>query len=417
MKRVLMAGGAMFAFGFAVAWLVKPDSGRVAAVPSVKPENPRNGPARRNPDLVRNAVPSRVKACLDKIDAAARTKDGYQQFVTVTDEIRELPTSDIPLMIEQMSRRAGFSGLDYQRKRVLEDLVKNWYDKEPQAALDWVSAMENVPDRQNLMSVMIGKAAEKDFDHAVGLAKTYGTKELGGLDMPHEIQEKLGSLGVERLFEVLRAFPTSEGRTGSSITFAADFSFRDFASLLTEDPKVLEQMSFFPGNFLQEWTRRDHQEAWAWVTAKENGDSLPFTDPSDFFDAYRTGHSVEEINTLILDYMSRQTDDERKYRFAWDSLANRVDTAQIQDFLARLPGERSENLRRIVAMSTHGSGGSYDEFKEALCGLMSPQERIEVLPRALGGSIPQDDQYQQILKRLGHSDAVIQSMFSVPGKK
>lgn len=415
MKRVVMVGGAMFALGFSIAWLAKPENDSGVAVPSADQGNVRAGPSRRNPDSPRNTVPPRVRACLEKLDAATKSTNETDKLDKIRSEIRDLPISDIPLMIEQMSRRAGFSGLDARQKGVIGDLVLKWYEQEPQTSLDWVAAMENATDRQSLMSKIVGKEAGKDLDHAVELAKRYGTKELGGLEMPQEIKQKLESLGVESMFEVLRAFPTMEGRFESSITFADNFPFKNLAYMLTKNSKEAEHFSFFPSNFLQEWTRRDPQAAWQWVTAGENIDSLVFSDPRGFFEAYRAGRSAEEINTLILDYMSRQTDDDRKFQFAWNSLADHVDAAQIRDFLMRLPGERSENLHQMVKVAARGFGSNYDNFKEALYGMMSPQERMEILPQVLGGaSFLQDGRCKQILKQLGHTDAEIQAMFS-PG--
>jgi hypothetical protein len=84
----------------------------------------------------------------------------------------------------------------------------------------------------------------------------------------------------------------------------------------------------------------------------------------------------------------------------------------------RLPGERSENLHQMVKVSARGFGSNCDNFKEALYGLMSPQERMEILPQELGGaSFPQDGRCKQILKQLGHTDAEIISIFSLAGKK
>ena len=415
MNRFVWIVPVAFVLGFAIAWTGKPvdrtateaPSGKTAANSRTSSREPRAGAQRTAPAM------ERVKGYLRRIDEAA-TQEGFS-----LDPLKDIPAGDIPLLIEQWKKRAGFSGLDYDEQYQIKKLVRDWYEKEPQAALDWVAGMECQKDRQELISEMVGAEAKRNLDHALELAKQYGKRELGGLDMPHEIQNVLGECDPTRFMEIMRAFPSDgTGSSGSAVDFREDFDFAALADMLDKErgENNNPSYSFSPSNFVNEWTKADPEAAWNWVS-KKKGDALVFNGANEFFETLAQSRTKEEINVFVIDQMAAHENDDSKFRLAWQALSSKPDAAQITDFVSRLPGDRDMNLERLTKASQYGSGGHYDEFKDLLVAQMTVEERRLILPKVFGGEGEDGSNRKRItrtLRRLGHTDAEISEMLPKP---
>lgn len=407
MNRFVWMLPVAFALGFAVARTSRPQDRQPLATKaagavtngSANPRATKAGERRQSP------ASDRVKGYMRRIDEAATTKNFSP------DLLKDVPTDEIPLLIEQWKKRAGFSGLDYKEQFQIKRLAKAWYEKEPQAALDWAAGMECRKDRQDLISEMVGAEAKRNFDHALELAKRYGKVELGGLNMPHEIQEKLGQFDPARLMEILRMFPsTPTSNIRGPVDFKANFDFATMAELMDHpglDNKE-QTYAFFPSNFVSEWAKIDLEAAWTWLSnQKEN--SLAYNGIDGFFTALSTHRTKEEINQFVIDQMTKRADDDSKFRLAWQALTSKPDSDQIADFINRLPGDRGVNLERLAQASVNGSGGPYDQFKEILVAQMTAAERRQVLSKVFASSINGSDRgvIVRTLRQLGHTDAEI----------
>ncbi len=408
MKRFVWMVLLAFALGFAIAWTAKPVD-RISNTASVG--EPAGRAAPREPRAAtphQNAAAERVKGYLRKSDE--QTAKGVYSSNLFTD----MPTGDIPLLIEQWRKRAGFSGLEYNEQFQIRRLAKEWYEKEPDAALAWAAGMECQKDRQALISEMVGAEAKRNFDHALELAKQYGTVALGGLEMPNEVREKLGDGDPARFMEIMRLFPAAgSGRSGGEVEFKENFDFATLAAMLekADDETKGESYSFFPSNLIKDWAKIDPEAAWNWVS-REKGGQMPFSGADDFFSALAATRSKEQINDFVIDQMASRNDDESKFRLAWQALARRPEAAQITDFINRMPGDRGANLEQLVKASSHGSGGPYDEFKEILVTQMTADERMRILPKVFASSSSGDDRrvIAGTLRQLGHTDAEINAM-------
>lgn len=407
MKRAIWIVLPAFVLGFAIAWVGKPVNRALPAPPcdNLEPSNRSSARERRTGSLQPGLAMDRVKGYLRKIDEAS-AKRGFS-----SDLLKDVPTGDVPLLIEQWKKRAGFSGLNHDEQSQIRKLVQDWYEKEPLAALDWVAGMECGKDRQVLISEIVGAEAKLNFDHALELAKQYGKKELGGLEMPNEVRDKLGECDPARFMEIVRAFPSSgSGSGGSYVDFNENFDFAGLAELLkkADGANEDESFSFFPSNIVREWTKYDPEAAWNWIS-NEKSDSMPFNGADDFFETLATTRSPEQINAFLIDQMAVCKDDDSKFRLAWQALATEADSAQIADCLTRLPGERSLNLEKLAKAAMHGSGGKYDDFKDVLVAQMTVEERRVVLPKVFGGSDYGSNRKKltQTLRQLGHTDAEI----------
>lgn len=411
MKVSFWTAPVVFALGFVIAWMGKPVDRKSTEPPTGKtaddarnsPREPRTGPQRTTPPL------ERVKGYLRMIDED-KTKEGSN-----TDPLKDIPVADIPLLIEQWRKRAGFSGLDYDQQYQIKALVRKWHEQEPQAAFDWVTGMECRKDRQELISEMVGAEAKRNLDHALELARQYGKPELGGLEMPHEVQNRLGECDAARFMEIMLAFPSDgTGSTGSEVDFREDFDFAALAAMLDKErgENHSSSFSFSPSNFVNEWTKADPEAAWNWVS-KKNGDQLVFNGTGEFFETLAQSRTKQQINDFVIGQMAAQENDDSKFRLAWRALSSKPDAAQIADFVSRLPGDPDMNLERLATVSNSGSGGHYDEFKDLLVTGMTVEQRRLILPKAFGG-IGEDGSSRKkltrTLRQLGHTDAEISEM-------
>lgn len=409
MNRSLMFVCIAFVLGFAIAWTGKPQDQKIVdKQPQGVPANDRP-PTRESRKAAQpsSSTMDRIKGYMRKIDET-KAERGYS--VTSFDKI---PTGDIPLLIEHWSKRAGFSGLDYSEQHQIQQLVKGWYEKEPDTVLAWVAGMESRKDRQGLLSEIVGTEAKRDFSRAMQIAKQYGTREQGGLDMPHEVREKLDECDPAQFMEILSAFPSDgSGSTLSDVNFKENFDFAQLASLMDKDlsAAVKQSYSFTPQNFVTEWTKANPDAAWQWL--KDNNGGSPFNDTHAFFKSLAEFRTKEQISAFVIEQMGSRTDDEAKFSLAWQALTAKPDAGQIADFMTRLPGERISNLERLAETSANSSGGEYDEFKNLLVSEMTPEERRIVVPKAFSSHHGSDSRNMmaRTLRQLGHTSEEINEM-------
>jgi hypothetical protein len=409
MKRFVWMVLLAFILGFAIAWTAKPANKTPTKETSADtPANGRTSLRELRATAQRPAI-DRVKGYMRQIDEAAAKRDFS------SDLLKDIPMGDIPLLIEQWKKRAGFSGLDYNEQHQIKKLVAEWYEKEPQAALDWVTSMECKKDRQELVSEIVEAEVKRNPDHALELARQYGKRELGGLDMPNAFRDVLGDSDPARFMEILRAFPSEDsGSSGSNVAFKENFDFAELAALLDKEAGDNNKptYSFMPSNLLSEWTKVDPDAAWNWVSKQNN---MVFNGADEFFDTLAKTRSKEQINAFVVDQMATREDENSKYRLAWQALASKPDAAQIADFFTRLPGDRVKNLEQLTKAASSGSGGPYDEFKSLLVSQMTVEERRQIIPKFFVAN--SDDSRRMIartLRQLGHTEAEINEMLPTP---
>ncbi len=408
MKRLVVSILAAFTLGFAIAWTGKPtNTASIEAPPmtgsrSALSRVPHSVEPRQNPML------DRVKGYLRKMDETPREDFSPNVFENIA-------MGDIPLLIEQWKKRAGFSGLDYDEQHQIKQLARSWYEKEPEAALSWMAGMECKKDRQELISDMVGVEATRNFEYALELARQYGKVELGGLDMPSEVKDKLGESDPTRFMEIMSLFPSADsGSGGSSVDFKENFDFAGLAALWDKTSAETKEQhySFVPSNFIEEWTKTDPQAAWNWVS-KESTPAMSFNGADGFFETLAKTRSTAEINTFVINEMALRTGDDSKFDLAWEALASKPDAAQTADFIARLPGDRDVNLEQLAKRSSRSSGGNYNEFKEILLAQMTVEQRRQLIPKAFGEDTEHSRKFMaRALRQLGHTDAEIQAMLS-----
>jgi hypothetical protein len=406
--RILIPAAA-FSIGFGIAWSVKPSTKTGDDTPDAIPTRVQR-PAADVARSTRNITNTRIQQHLDKLLG----KNQYHNQNVTQDALRDLRKEDYPGLLHALAARAGITGLDYNEQHILGQVISQWYESEPDTALQWVLGLENKKDSSKFLSDIMGHVADKDWDAAVAMAEQYGTAQGREVDMPYSMRNTLGKLDAHELVRVLGFFTSSSGSSGSAIDFSPDFDFRAALDGLVESKKSLKngtQLKFTPSNLVSEWAKRDFDSALAWA---RTGNDVSFNSITEVFSAAAATASIDELAGMAVQLMQESNQEQdQKYRATWGILANRANPELVASFIQQLPGDRQNHLSHLLATSFSGSGSSYDAFKEILLSQMTASERIAafqsepVQSRSFGRS---REFFTPILMRLGHTQQEIDRM-------
>jgi len=396
---------ATFALGFATAWTTKPTAppatatagsptpGHPATTKSVRP--PKDGPDR----LAAGIIKQLDEASYDETESSAILSD--------------ISSAGFLEIIQDYTRRAGVTGLDYDDQQKVQKLITAWYAKDPDAALQWVLGLAKPKDRQEFLTQLIGDVSKTDLDTALTLLREHGKQEDGGWNVPSNLVQELGKRDAATMLRSLEHFISSNGScSGSQIEFAPGFDFRAALDGFADIQARLapsQSLASIPTNLLGEWAKRDSSAAWAWL---QEGKKVPFNDMEVFFNGYTRIASPEEVADMLVEAMALKSVSSQKFELAWHVLADQPSASMISRFLESDPGGRDETLQALFAESTRGTGGRFDEFKQLLLREMSGTERSAVLAsRFEHGLVPAEVSfYTPLLRQLGHSDEEIRQM-------
>jgi hypothetical protein len=394
-----------FTLGFAAAWTMKPSTppapatsashtaGHPSASKSVRP--PKDGPDRQVAKLIK------------QLDEA-----GYDETKSSA-ILSDISSAAFLEVIQDYTRRAGVTGLDYDDQQKVQKLVAAWHAKDPGAALQWVLGLAKPKDRQEFLTQLIGDISKTDLDTALTLLREHGKEEDGGWNVPFYLVQELGKRDVATMLKSLGTFITSDGSSsGMGIEFSPGFDFRAALDGFAEIQAGLakgQHLASIPSNLLAEWAKRDATAAWAWL---QQGKEVPFNDVDVFFNGYTTIASPEEVAGLLVEAMALKSSSTEKFELAWHVLADQPNASKITHFLEQAPGGRDDTLRDLFAQSTRGSGGHFDEFKQLLLQQMNGSERSAVFTSRFkhGASPAEVSFYKPLLHQLGHSDEEISRM-------
>lgn len=403
--RLILCFG-IFGSGFATSWLVKPTAGGADSPAPVPSREHASNSTRPVKDAAKPRFAEQLKALVEARYNEAKTKEALDQ----------VKTEDFPRLIDELVRKAGFTGLDYRARSSVDDLIAEWYHRDPDMALAWVLAQENTVDRENLLRGLIGKVMKIDFKQGLALLLQTGKKEDGRWNVSMEFFEGLGRLNEEEMLRALGAMTCAKDAwLGGEVKFSGDFDFRRVLDGLTEIRKGLrggEEVAAVPSNLLEDWAKRDPTAAWEWLQQHER---LPYARPESFFKGYRSVTSTGDCAAFLAEVVGNNDSPslEERFRSAWSVLSQEPNTEMLSAFLQKSPSGRLESLTGLFYASMNGSGGSYDRFKETLLRQMTAEERVHAIEHFRKYSSFGDvELFPPLLRQLGHSDEEIQRMLS-----
>jgi hypothetical protein len=395
-----------FALGFGVAWWLKPEP----APPESEADRPKVAPRIPGRDA---GLQEHVISAATTLDALADLRYQPQDF---SGELEAIDVSEIPGLLGSLADRAGYFGLASKDETVLEKLVLHWFDRAPDEALLWVLSLEPEADRDKLLRELVNHEAEEDLDAAIALARrcsgTDGTANnfLGGL------QQKAADKGEAKLLELCRlSAGRTDGASGLGLVYPPDFNFRKMLDGLVEISGSLgegEQIATVPSNLLEEWTRRDPQAAFDWVS---QGHEISFNGMEEFIEAYAEIGGDREVGALVGGiFDAAEPHASTRYDLAWEALSEAPRPGTLEGFLetAGAAATREAHLAGLLDRSGAFFGSDYDQARRVIVEGMTPEERRRLIsasslsPELRRKLIPE-------LRRLGHSDAEIAAMTGV----
>ncbi len=393
---------------FALAWAIKsgmplPQQTNPAAADSADSRSSKNRTAKKS------STPStaRVLGYLDKITQAASGNGTLLQEV-----MKDIPISEIPALLAEWQKRAGFSGVDSTQQKAIKQLIAQWYEQDANGVLTWLAAIEPKADRNMMLTGVLLFEAGRDWDRALAIAEQFGSREEDGLRMPGEFYDKMGECDAPLVMKILQAFTKSSHSTsGNYINFKDGFDFAAMGQMLTQAKEADASLHFssFPANFLDAWSERDCSAAWDWIV--KNPETAPFADIKNVFPQLSKALGVQAANRALIDAVRDPSEGKVDYVRAWDALGSQTNAEQIADFIGQLPGQRSQHLEGMVKVGGNGTGNYYDRFNEVLIEEMTPEERMALLPKTYAtsyGAVIKNA--TQVLQKLGHSQAEIDAM-------
>ena len=369
-SSILLAG--TFAAGFLCAWLAKP-----AESPPPPTDLSAEAPEAQEPRQSRRLTALQRRSSADA-RIAAFLDDG-QDWQPRLDE-------DYPRLIAALQRRAGLSGLDSRAETILKRLVRDWYDSNPDEALSWVLAIGKPKDETELLNVIVSHLANKDWQAAVALAEQHGAAAGRVIEMPPGVlREMMNTLSPEEFARVYRAGWSRGSLSFNPHGFGNNFQFRETLEACDDGA--------FPPRVLSGWAMRDLTAAWEWVneSGSENEASLKKMMLSDWGLVADDVEFAEVVSFFISEPDPAGRVDEN-LRFAHEMFVARATTGMVRSVLEQAPGDRQDNLNRLLRISSTQSGANHNVFREELVAQMSPEERAiafesnrEIFDRRLTG--------------------------------
>ena len=393
---------------FALAWAIKP---RIPLPQHTNPAAADSADSRtsKNRTAKKSSAPSttRLQGYLDKITQAASGNESQIQEV-----MKDIPTSEIPALLAEWQKRAGFSGVDSTQKEAIKQLIAQWYEQDANGALTWLAAMEPKADREMMLTGVLLVEAGRDWDRALAIAEQFGSREEDGLRMPGEFYEKLGECDAPLVMKILQAFTKGSGkRFGTSINFKDGFDFAAMGQMLTQAKSADASLPYssFPINFLDAWSERDCSAAWDWMV--KNPDMAPFAGWADVFPKISKALGVQAADRALIDAVRDPAEGKVDYRRAWNALSTNANAEQLADFIGQLPGQRWEHLEGMAKIGSNWIDDSFNRFNEVLIEQMTPEDRMALLPKTYAKSRGKAiKNATQVLQKLGHSQAEIDAM-------
>ena len=414
MKPVVYITVGIF-LGFSIAWLIKQEKavgGSIIASQRTGREHP-----------LRTSVPARALT-----DHAAADFFKRMQEAGVDQEQRnalftQIPDGEIPALLANLQKHAGFYGLKGNDKDALRGLLTTWYLQSPAAAQAWLQCVGDDGQLNKLVGGIAEDLAGNDLDVAMDLLRRQGTERLGIDAFSSALFDAALSKGVDALLELCRlGLYRGEwrGRNSGRLNYPEGFDFQRLLDGLAEMKATLGKDAEFmalPGDMIEEWTRRDPQAAWAWL---ERGEPIDGGEKLEFFISYAKVAEPAAVGALLAKDFKPDLPLEDRYKNIQYLLSEHPSPALIDAFIEAAPGDRAEHLRGMLD-GWRGYGievGEIDPGFKLILEHMEPPERLAGLRSIFSGSADygsSDKSRREItplLLSLGHSEEEIRALFT-----
>jgi hypothetical protein len=312
-------------------------------------------------------------------------------------------------LVTALQRRAGFGGLDSKGERLLRNIVVSWYDSEPDAALNWTLNLGNPSDESTMMSAIVDRCANDDWQAAVALAEKYGAAAGRSIFMPRRLAvEVMQTLSPEEFVRIDRMFNgTDPGSPSGMITVGEDFQFAETLSLYGADKK--------PQVLLEEWARRDFGAVWEWASDRDepqfkNESSLKAL--AGIWARKADDDQIANFAAYLMGDAGPRGAPDRNLEILWQMLKQRPASGVLQSVLGLAPGDRQDKLNRLLRIGTTNLkfGKENELIREELLGQMTNEEIQNAFESSRNTKGWYGRVYKEPLSRLGYSPEEIKRL-------
>ena len=217
----------------------------------------------------------------------AGNREGRQEW------LQSLSPNDLGELLQGLCQSAGPSGLDGEEKGLVDNALREWWQKDSNGLLDWLGKLPSGGSKNYLLNDLLEWLTARDGQQATALAKNFKAQDpewdnsrLLNRLVEREAQaawEKPGVTAEEMLAIYSRA---GRGRSCTGMhrrTYPLDFDHRKFldgmASLNRQDGK---SPAIMPPDILDAWAKADPEAAIRWLVDYEDNKGtkgeVPFVD-------------------------------------------------------------------------------------------------------------------------------------------
>lgn len=349
---------------------------------SITQESPPPRKDRSKPRATDAEKSERIRALADGI---TKKRKGHSD----DSDPPEAEIADIPAILERLLSQVGPSGLPWDVRSEINEMLQRWAKEDFEGAYQWARTHPNENARRDFLQAILQAHAETDFDSTLALLKSLQSDDGIILYLGSELFDTAAKRGAREAFEVLAAFPSeSGGRGGSGAEFPEGFDFKTFAELsakYAKDTKGSYPFSHYPTNLLEEWAKIDATAALEFFIANEE---LPFNDLGSIT---KTFVNMAEPTSAYpwLHQQYEDLDGDQRARFAGDLhsvFSYEMGAAPLIGLANSIP---SPELReQLVFDMIKGFGGVFtgvnraQPYVDLLSVLPTPEKRLEAIQRS-----------------------------------
>jgi hypothetical protein len=334
-----------------------------------RPNRPRNS--------ARSLEDARIRSLADEI--ANRNRANRQDKKTIV-------IADIPAVITHLLSLAGPSGLSWEARSEIDDMLANWAKEDFNSAFAWASAYPNRNAAKDFLEAIFKEHAKTDFDDTLKLIHKLKDESGMKLDLGSELFEIASKRSVQDAFNALAASPSDgSGFSGGSAEFPEGFDFKTFAELTSahlkkEGKSAYSAFSHFPTNVLEDWAKVDNSAALEFYLSNEN---MPFNDLGEITGTFLNIAKPESTYPWLAEqYANLEGAQRSKFGGELDSVfPDEMGITPLVELVQSLP---NQTLRtEMISDMLKGFGGSVrgndPMYIDLLQLLPTPEERLNAI--------------------------------------
>ena len=310
------------------------------------------------------------------------------------ERLRAMDSEELRDLLNDLQGEGGLYGLSNKAQRWLENGLVEWFEKDPEEALEWVKNIARTKDRVTLLTKICEKVVEGDLDEGIAFVKVHLATEESYLLPPMFIQ-KAGKVSADKLLEVTRLGMSWSGGIVQFVAAEYPNGF-DFQKALEGIENQLEAYKHTgangsrPSDLLKEWVKVDPEASYEWL--KASGKNTSESKLGEYLRGFSEVRSSAEVGEFLGNHLSGKKGEYRDYLLVSDGLARKAEPGVLEAFYEHAGGDKVTHAAGIL-----GSTGDFSlhapRVFETVLGSLSESEQRTVL----------NAEYMQ--KRLGHQRA------------